>query len=104
MAISNGNESTNAVDYKIRPKPKWLERPYAKRNLWQRVATIELASEKCYMVQPKNPDPPPTMSAWRERCWLACHIAPALIIHVLWYQLVPESSFCLLYTSPSPRD
>lgn len=84
---------TNNSTTKLRASADWVKKPFEKRNLWQRIATIELATDKCYTVQPKNPNPPPKLSPLNERLWLTIHIAPALIIQSLWYYVVPESLF-----------
>lgn len=78
------------VSYKLRATSTWIEKPVRKRNLFEHLAAIDLASKKCYEVQPKNPHVPPTHSIWLERFWLVCNISPALIIQHLWYHFVPE--------------
>ena len=86
-------QSVAAAPQSLRATVNWVKKPYHKRNFWQRLATIELASDKCYAVQPKNPNPPPKLSAWSERAWLTSGIAPPLIIQALWYFIVSETSF-----------
>jgi hypothetical protein len=71
----------------------WVRKSFCERNIWERLATLELASEKCYQVQPRNPHPPPIMNVWYERGWLTIHIAPALLLQTLWYHLVPTQSY-----------
>jgi sterol desaturase/sphingolipid hydroxylase (fatty acid hydroxylase superfamily) len=83
----------STVTYKLRATANWVKKSYKKRNFWERIATLELASDKCYVVQPQNPNPPPNHSGWSERLWLAVMIAPALIIQALWYYIIPETSF-----------
>ncbi|CAF0810516.1 unnamed protein product [Rotaria sp. Silwood1] len=81
------------VTYKLRATVNWVKKPYHKRNFWERLATLDLANEKCYVVQPRNPNPPPNLSVWRERIWLTTMIVPALIIQALWYYIIPENNF-----------
>ena len=86
-------ETTSNMNYKLRATANWVKKPFKKRNFWEKVATLDLASDKCYVVQPKNPNPPPTINVWVERFWLLRYIAPALLIQSLWYHLVPETSY-----------
>ncbi|CAF4784988.1 unnamed protein product, partial [Rotaria magnacalcarata] len=44
--------------------------------------------DRCYIVQPQNPNPPPKLSVWQERVWLAIMIAPALMIQALWHHML----------------
>ena len=77
---------------KRRATAKWVEKSFRERNIWENLASIDLASKKCYEVQPKNPHVPPTHNLWLERLWLVLNISPALIIQALWYRFVPEDS------------
>ena len=77
----------------IRLTANWVKKPFRKRTFWERLATLDLASDKCYAIQPQNPKTPPNLSVWYERFWLATRIAPALIIQALWYYIIPESSY-----------
>ena len=86
------NSSSSGAARELRPTPAWIKKSFRERNVWERLATIELASDKCYTVQPRNPSPPPKLSPWRERLWLTSAIAPALIMQALWYQCVPVTS------------
>ena len=93
LASVDLQQTTTTTDSRRCVTPNWVKTPYKKRNFWQRIATIALASEKCYVVQPRNANLPPKMSVWGERLWLILNIAPALIIHALWYYIVPETNF-----------
>ena len=84
---------SSTVTYKLRETVNWVKKPFKKRNFWERLATLDLASDKCYVVQPQNPNPPPDLHVWRERRWLTTNIAPALIIQALWYRIIPVTSF-----------
>ncbi|CAF1609523.1 unnamed protein product [Rotaria magnacalcarata] len=81
------------VTYKLRTAANWVKKPFKNRNIWERLATLDLASDRCYIVQPQNPNPPPKLSVWQERVWLAIMIAPALMIQALWHHMVPENSY-----------
>jgi sterol desaturase/sphingolipid hydroxylase (fatty acid hydroxylase superfamily) len=82
-----------STTYKLRATSKWVEKSFRERNLWEHLAAIDLASKKCYEVQPKNPNAPPTHNIWLERLWLIYAISPALIIQALWYHFVPEDNY-----------
>ncbi|CAF1078328.1 unnamed protein product [Adineta steineri] len=84
---------TSNVTYKLRATANWVQKPYQQRNFWERLATLDLASDKCYVVQPQNTNPPRNLNVWRERLWLTVMIAPALIIQALWYYIIPENSY-----------
>ena len=86
------NSSSSLAARELRPTPAWIKKSFHERNIWERLATIELASDKCYKVQPRNPHPPPKLSPWSERLWLTSAIAPALIMQALWYHFVPATS------------
>jgi sterol desaturase/sphingolipid hydroxylase (fatty acid hydroxylase superfamily) len=81
------------VTYQLRASSKWVTKPFKERSLWERLATVDLASKKVYTVQPKNPNAPPVHNIWIERFWLLYTISPALIIQALWYRFVPENSY-----------
>jgi len=82
-----------ATTYKLRATAKWVKKSFWERNLWENLTAIDLASKKCYEVQPKNPNVPPTHNLWLERLWLVYAISPALIIQALWYHFVPEDNY-----------
>lgn len=84
--------SSSVATRELRATPAWIKKSFRERNVWERLATIELASDKCYKLQPRNPHPPPKLSPWRERLWLTSAIAPALIMQALWYHFVPATS------------
>ncbi|CAF0776850.1 unnamed protein product [Rotaria sordida] len=84
---------SSPVTYQLRATPNWVKKPYHERNFWERVATLDLANNKCYTVQPQNPNPPPNINVWRERIWLTMMIAPPLIIQACWYYIIPENNF-----------
>ena len=80
----------SSVPYKLRATSTWINKPFRQRNLFEHLAAIDLASKKCYEIQPKNVNAPPTHNIWIERLWLLFTIPPALIIQYLWYHFVPE--------------
>ncbi|CAF3462531.1 unnamed protein product [Rotaria sp. Silwood1] len=82
-----------SVTYKIRTTSKWVAKSFKERSILERLASIDLASRKCYQVQPKNPNPPPIHNIWLERLWLTCTISPALIIQALWYHFIPKDNY-----------
>ena len=84
---------SSTVNYKLRATASWVKKPFKQRSFWERLATLDLASDKCYVVQPQNPNPPPNLNVWRERLWLVITIAPALLIQALWYYVIPETSY-----------
>lgn len=77
----------------LRASSKWVTKRFQDRSLFERLATIELASKKVYSLKPANPNPPPVHNIWRERVWLILTISPALIIQNLWYQFIPQTSY-----------
>ncbi len=98
-ANSNTNHSnlqcqiSSSVTYKLRATANWVKKPFKERNFWERLASLDLASDKCYIVQVQNSNPPPKLSVWQERLWLTMMIAPALMIQAFWYYITPETSF-----------
>ncbi|UJR24854.1 hypothetical protein I4U23_006223 [Adineta vaga] len=86
-------ENQPSTTYKLRATSKWVTKSFWERNFWENVASIDLASKKCYEVQSKNPDAPPMHNLWWERFWLILAISPALIFQALWYHFVPETSY-----------
>ena len=66
-----------SATYKLRATAKWVKKSFWERNLWENLASIDLASKKCYEVQPKNPNAPPTHNLWPERLWLVYAISPS---------------------------
>ena len=93
MTTTTVTENPVEISYKLRATAKWVTKSFWERNIFEHLAAIDLASDKCYKVQPKNPNAPPVHNVWRERLWLLLHISPPLIIHALWYHLVPEDSY-----------
>ncbi|CAF1210756.1 unnamed protein product [Rotaria sordida] len=81
-----------SIAYKLRATSTWVTKSFKERTILERLASIDLASQKCYQVQPKNPNPPPIHNIWLERLWLTCTISPALIIQALWYHFVPKDN------------
>ena len=81
------------VTYQLRASSKWVTKSFKERNFFERLASLDLASKKNYIVQPKNLNPPPMHNIWFERFWLCCTISPALIIQALWYYVLPEDSY-----------
>jgi sterol desaturase/sphingolipid hydroxylase (fatty acid hydroxylase superfamily) len=81
-----------STTYKLRATTKWVNKSFTERNLWENLAAIDLASKKCYEVQPKNPNAPPTHNLWFERLWLIYAISPSLIVQALWYYFIPEDN------------
>jgi sterol desaturase/sphingolipid hydroxylase (fatty acid hydroxylase superfamily) len=81
------------VTYKLRATSKWVSKSFKQRNIWEHIAAIDIASKKCYEVQPKNPNSPPIHNIWIERVFLICTISPALIIQALWYHFIPEDNY-----------
>jgi sterol desaturase/sphingolipid hydroxylase (fatty acid hydroxylase superfamily) len=81
-----------STTYKLRATAKWVNKSFTERNLWENLAAIDLASKKCYEVQPKNPNAPPTHNLWFERLWLIYAISPSLILQALWYYFIPEDN------------
>ncbi|CAF1035020.1 unnamed protein product [Adineta ricciae] len=90
---STQSEIRPSAAYKLRATAKWVEKPFWKRNPFEHLAAIDLASKKCYEVQPKNPNAPPAHNVWWERLWLSLAIPPPLIFHALWYYFVPETNY-----------
>ncbi|CAF1188754.1 unnamed protein product [Rotaria sordida] len=82
-----------SIAYKLRATSTWVTKSFKERTVLERLASIDLASRKCYQVQPKNPNPPPIHNIWLERLWLTCTISPALIIQALWYHFVPKDNY-----------
>ena len=81
-----------SVPYKLRATSKWVSKSFKERNIWEHLASVDIASKKCYEVQPKNPNQPPVHNIWLERLWLILTISPALIIQALWYYFVPKDN------------
>ena len=64
------------VSNRRRAAAKWVEKSFLERNLWENLASIDLASKKCYEVQPRNPNAPPTHNIWLERLMVnLCNIS-----------------------------
>lgn len=90
--ITETQSVSNDSSLKLRPTATWVHKSFRQRTFFEHLASIDLASEKCYEIQPQNPRTPPTHNIWIERLWLLIVIPPALIIQSLWYHFVPESS------------
>lgn len=87
------NNNQPETSYKLRATANWVNKSFWQRSFFENLAAIDLASDKCYKVQPKNPNTPPIHGLWRERLWLLLNVPLPLIIHALWYYLVPENSY-----------
>ena len=77
----------------LRGSSKWVNKTFQERTIFERFASIDLASKKVYTLKKRNPNPPPVHNIWLERLWLCLVVPPALIIQALWYAFVPETSY-----------
>ncbi|CAF3805885.1 unnamed protein product [Rotaria magnacalcarata] len=64
---------------KVRTASKWVKKNFQERNIWERLATIDIENKKCYEIQPKNQHVPPTHNIWLGHFWLTYTILPAVI-------------------------
>ena len=88
-------ETTTEQNYthKLRATATWVNKTFWERSAFENLVAIDLASKKCYEIQPKNSQAPPVHNMWLERLWLLIAIPPALLIQSAWYYFVPEDKY-----------
>ncbi|CAF2508754.1 unnamed protein product [Rotaria sp. Silwood2] len=92
-ALIETQYNQSSTTYKLHAMSKWVNKAFQERNIWENLASIDLASKKCYEIQRKNSNAPPIHNIWFERLWLIYAISPALIVQALWYHFIPQDNY-----------
>lgn len=79
--------------YGVRPKTTWHLKPAAERNLWEFIASMDLAPDVCYAkrdTSEKLRGPPPTQPIWKENVFILTTASLAPLLHTAWNAAFPD--------------
>lgn len=79
--------------YGVRPKTTWHLKPAAERNLWEFIASMDLAPDVCYAkrdTSEKLRGPPPTQPIWKENVFILTTTSLAPLLHTVWNVALPD--------------
>jgi sterol desaturase/sphingolipid hydroxylase (fatty acid hydroxylase superfamily) len=79
--------------YGVRPKTTWHLKPALQRNLWEFIASLDIAPDAAYQRRDEKAPlrgPPPRRPMWEENAFIVSTGIVPILLHSAWNYALPE--------------